>query len=144
MPTRSIRDDLMFLRERMNRVFEESLQDSALVAGPGRIVPCVDIYEDEASVYIKIELPGVSRQDISLDISDRVLTVSGTKPSPHTEAAGSFHLVERQYGCFMRSFSLPSDIDVEKVSANFQSGVLEIVLPRVGSRRSRKIKIANE
>lgn len=142
--THSLRGDLLFLRERMSRAFEESMQDSVMVAGPGRFVPCVDIYEDDSTLYVKIELPGVRREDIALDITDGVLTISGTKPCDHVDAAENFHLVERQYGLFRRSFSLPESIDLDRVEASFNAGVLEISLPRLETRVSRKIPVTGE
>ncbi|HPC47381.1 MAG TPA: Hsp20/alpha crystallin family protein [Deltaproteobacteria bacterium] len=144
LPTRSLRGDLLFLKERMNRAFEESVHDSGLVSATLRWVPCVDIYEDDASLVIKVELPGVKREDISLDITDYVLSISGVKPSSHVEGAETFHVVERQYGHFRRTFNLPEDIDLERVEASYNAGVLEVVMPRTRARQSRRIPIMGE
>ena len=76
---RSPEGDLLLLQDRMNRVFEESLRDSGLSRNPGQFVPYVDIFEDDASLTMKIELPGVRRDDIALDITDGVLTISFSK-----------------------------------------------------------------
>jgi HSP20 family protein len=131
--------DLMFLQDRMNRVFEESLKDSGLNRSPGQFVPHVDIYEDDACLTIKVELPGVRREEVSLDISDGVLTISGNE-----DAAESFHVIERQYGRFKRSFNLPEGFDLNHVRANFHAGVLEVVLPKAVRAKARKIPIIQE
>jgi HSP20 family protein len=136
--------DLMFLQDRMNRVFEESLKDSGLNRSPGQFVPHVDIYEDDACLTIKVELPGVRREEVSLDISDGVLTISGNKPFEHEDAAESFHVIERQYGRFKRSFNLPEGFDLNHVRANFHAGVLEVVLPKAVRAKARKIPIIQE
>lgn len=144
LPTRSLKGDLLFLKERMNRAFEESIQDTSLVSGRLHWVPCADIYEDENSLVIKIELPGVRREDICLDITDFVLTISGSKPSTHVEGTETFHVVERQYGHFRRAFSLPEDIDLDGVSASYNAGVLEVILPRVKAKNTRRIPVMTE
>lgn len=132
------------LQDRMNRVFEESIRDSVLSRNPGQFVPHVDIYEDDASLTIKIELPGVRRDDIALDITDGILTISGRKPFEHEDAAESFHVVERQYGLFRRSFNLTVDLDLEGVEANYHAGVLEVTLPKTTVAGSRRIPIIRE
>lgn len=141
---RSPERDLLMLQDRMNRVFEESLRDSGFSRNPGQFVPYVDIYEDDASLTIKIELPGVRRDDIALDITENVLTISGRKPFEHEDAAENFHVVERQYGFFRRSFNLTGDLDIEGVDANYHAGVLEVVLPKSAAAASRRVPVIRE
>ncbi|HPR54774.1 MAG TPA: Hsp20/alpha crystallin family protein [Deltaproteobacteria bacterium] len=141
---RTLHGDLMFLRDRMNRVFEESLKDSGLSRNPGQFIPYVDIYENDASLTIKIELPGVRRDDITLDITDGVLTISGRKPFEHEDTAESFHVIERQYGTFKRSFNLPDTLDLDRIEANYHAGILEVVLPMSSTAGSRRIPIVRE
>ncbi len=141
---RSIQGDLLWLQDRMNRAFEESLRDSGQSRNPGQFVPYVDIYEDDASLTIKIELPGVRREDIALDITDGILTISGRKPFEHEDAAESFHVVERQYGFFRRSFNLTEALDLEGIEANYHAGVLEVILKKTMVGGSRRIPIIRE
>lgn len=136
--------DLLLLQDRMNRVFEESLRESGISRDPGQWVPHVDMFEDDASVVIKAELPGVKRDDISLDISDGVISISGKKPLEHEEIAENFHVVERQYGFFKRSLPLPGTVDLNSVEASYHSGVLEITLTKPTDSRSRRITIIRE
>jgi HSP20 family protein len=136
--------DLLLLQDRMNRVFEESLRESGISRDPGQWVPHVDMFEDDASLVLKAELPGVKREDIVLDITDGVLTISGKKPLEHEEMAENFHVVERQYGFFKRSFPVPGVVDLSSVEASYHSGVLEIILPKPSFSSSRRIPIIKE
>lgn len=140
----STEGDLLFLQDRMNRVFEESLKDGGLSRKPGQFVPHVDIYEDDASLTVKIELPGVRRDEIALDITDGVLTISGRKPFEHKAGAESFHVVERQYGLFRRAFNLPEGLNIDGIEASYHAGVLEVVLPKAAVTGSRRIPIIRE
>jgi HSP20 family protein len=136
--------DLLLLQDRINRVFEESLRDSGTSRNPGQWIPSVDIFEDDVSLTIKAELPGVRREDVMLDITDGVLTLSGKKHFEHEDAAENFHVIERQYGPFKRSFTLPDLVDLDTVEASYHAGVLEIVLPKPINSKSKKIPIIKE
>jgi HSP20 family protein len=136
--------DLLLLQDRLNRVFEESLKDTGMSRGPGQWIPYVDIFEDDVSLTIKAELPGVRREDITIDITEGVLTISGKKQFEHEDAAESFHAVERQYGFFKRSFNLSDAVDIDSIEATYHSGVLEIVLAKPLHSKSKKIPIIKE
>lgn len=133
--------DLLFLQDRMNRVFENSMRDMSGAAEPGEWVPHCDIYEDDSSITIKAELPGMKREEIMLDSSNGQLTISGRKHVPHEDQIESYHIIERQYGSFKRSFNLPENIDLEKIQAHYENGVLEVVLPRLSREVTRQIPI---
>ncbi|MGD0210069.1 MAG: Hsp20/alpha crystallin family protein [Desulfomonilia bacterium] len=137
-------EDLLTLQERMNRVFEENLRDTGISRSPGQWIPYVDIFEDDVSLTLKAELPGVRREDITLDITDGVLTISGRKPFEHEETAENFHAIERQYGFFKRSFTLPEVVELDSVEASYHAGVLQVVLPKPTVSASRKIPIIRE
>jgi HSP20 family protein len=136
--------DLLLLQDRMNRVFEESLRETGISRNPGQWMPYVDMFEDDVSLILKVELPGVRREDIGLDISEGILTISGKKPFEHEETSENFHVMERQYGVFNRSFNLPGSVDVESIEAGYHAGVLELVLPKPTDTRSRKIPIIRQ
>jgi HSP20 family protein len=131
--------DILYLQDRMNRVFEESMLERGNTAGEW--MPYVDIYENAESLVIKIELPGVSREDVQLDVHDGILSLSGTKSFNNGGRGANYHMVERQYGNFRRSFNLPESIDDERIAANFDKGVLTITLPKVQQSLSRRIAI---
>lgn len=135
--------DILDLQDRMNRVFEESMRDTGL-SRPGHCNPPVDVFEDDENLYIKTELPGVKREDIILDFSDGVLTISGKKPFTHDNQNESYHMIERQYGSFRRSFSISHPVDGNAVQAKFEAGVLEISFPKLKDNRTRRIPITDK
>lgn len=108
-------------------------------------VPPFEITETEKAIMMTVELPGLDKSDVKIDINDNVLTLRGEKKSEHTEKdeKKEFFLEERSYGVFERSFTLPPTVNVEKVSAQFEKGVLKIMLPKseVVKPRGREIAI---
>lgn len=133
--------DILDLQDRMNRVFEESLRDTGLSRMPGHCNPPVDVFEDNEALYIRVELPGVRREDIILDFSEGMITISGKKPYTHDNQNESYHMIERQYGSFRRTFSISHPVDSTAVHAQFEAGVLEIVLPKLKDARTRRVPI---
>lgn len=133
--------DILYLQDRMNRVFEESLRESGVYRTPGQWIPYVDIFEDDVDVTIKVELPGVKKDDIMLDVSDGQLTISGKKHIDHMDQTESYRVIERQYGSFRRSFSLPDVVDINKVDAKFENGVLQVVLPKLKRSNTKRIPV---
>ncbi|HQI01487.1 MAG TPA: Hsp20/alpha crystallin family protein [Deltaproteobacteria bacterium] len=133
--------DIFDLQDRMNRVFEESLRDTGLSRMPGHCNPPIDVFEDDDALYIRAELPGVRREDIVLDFSEGVVTISGKKPYTHDNQNESYHMIERQYGSFRRSLSVSHLVDSKAVRARMEAGVLEIVLPKLHDGRVRRVPI---
>ena len=118
--------------------------DHLINTGDLNLSPSVDITEDKKSYEISAELPGLEAKDISLDISDNVLTVSGEKRTEKKENIDeSYHVMERRYGYFKRSFALPSSVEQDKIKADFTKGILHISLPKSkhAQEAQRKIKI---
>ncbi|MBK6766705.1 MAG: Hsp20/alpha crystallin family protein [bacterium] len=103
--------------------------------------PDVDIAENPESYEIHAELPGMREEDINLTLNNNVLTVSGEKKREIKEEKDNFVRVERSYGKFERSFSLPNNITADRVSANYADGVLKITLPKAEEAKSRTIKV---
>lgn len=133
--------DLLFLQDRMNRIFESSLRDMGSAAEPGEWIPHVDIYENDSTITIKAELPGMTREDIMLDASNGMLTISGRKQRPHEDQIESYHIIERQYGSFKRSFTIPEHIELDEIQARYENGVLEVILPCREREETRQIPI---
>ena len=117
---------------RMNRLFRESYSpegpEEALTTTS--FAPPVDIYEDEHNITLKLEVPGIDEKDIDVQIENNTLTVHGERKIEKEEKEENFRRVERQYGSFTRSFTLPSSVDPGQVSAHYDKGVLKISLPR--------------
>ena len=95
-----------------------------------RLTPAVDMYDEGKELVMKADLPGVKKEDIHLDLSENVLTLSGERKMEETVEKGGMHRYERHYGSFSRSFVLPSEVDTGKISASLKEGVLEIRLPK--------------
>ena len=104
--------------------------------------PLVDIAETKDEFVIAIELPGVSKEDVKINIADNTLTLKGDKKKIKKDDDSKFHRNERYFGTFQRSFSLPSQVNSEKVSANYKDGVLSIVLPKKEEVKPKEISIS--
>jgi len=103
--------------------------------------PLVDIAEDEKEYVIKAELPEVKKEDVKLTVQDNVLSISGERKSEKEEKGKKFHRVERTYGSFMRSFTLPEDADGSKVAAEYKDGVLKVRLPKSEKPKPKSIDV---
>ncbi|HWX94019.1 MAG TPA: Hsp20/alpha crystallin family protein [Terriglobales bacterium] len=132
------------LQDRMNRLFRESYgpegREEALATT--RFAPPVDVYEDEHNVTLKIEVPGIDEKDIDVRIENNVLTVHGERKFEKEEKEENFRRVERQYGSFTRTFTLPTTVDAEKVSAHYDKGILKIALPKKAEAKPKQIKVS--
>ena len=129
---------------RMNRFFRESYRpevpEEALTTTS--YAPPVDIYEDEHNITLKLEVPGIDEKDIDVRIENTTLTVHGERKIEKEEKEENFRRVERQYGEFTRSFTLPSSVDLAQVSAHCDKGVLEINLPKNAEAKPKQIKVS--
>ena len=128
---------------RLNRLFRESYAPD----GPEEALkttsyaPPVDIYEDEHNITLKLEVPGIDEKDIDVRIENTTLTVHGERNIEKEEKEENFRRVERQYGEFTRSFTLPSSVDPGQVSANYDKGVLKIKLAKKAESKLKQIKV---
>ena len=128
---------------RMNRLFRESYSpegpEEALTTTS--FAPPVDIYEDEHNITLKLEVPGIDEKDIDVRIENTTLTVHGERKIEKEEKEENFRRVERQYGSFTRSFTLPSSVDLGQVSAHYDKGVLKINLAKKAEAKPKQIKV---
>jgi HSP20 family protein len=130
------------LQDRMNRLFQQSYGDSREEAlTTSTFAPAVDVYEDEHNVTLKIEVPGIEEKDIDVRIENNTLTVHGERKFEKEEKEENYRRVERQYGSFTRSFTLPNTVDHENVSANYDKGVLKIKLAKKAEAKPKQIKV---
>jgi HSP20 family protein len=131
------------LQDRMNRLFRDSFspeaQDQSLAKSS--FSPAVDVYEDEHNITLKLEVPGVDEKDIDVQVENNTLTVHGERKFEKEEKEENFRRVERQYGSFTRSFTLPQTVDAEKVSASYDKGILKITLARKAEAKPKQIKV---
>jgi HSP20 family protein len=131
------------IQNRMNRLFrdsygnegrEEALSNTAFA-------PPVDVYEDEHSVTLKIEVPGIDEKDVDVRIENNTLTVHGERKFEKEEKEENYRRVERQYGSFTRTFTLPTTVDQESVQADYDKGVLKIKLAKKAEAKPKQIKV---
>jgi HSP20 family protein len=131
------------LQDRINRVFRDSYtggdRDESLTTSS--FAPAVDVYEDEQKVTLKIEVPGSEEKDIDVRVENNTLTVHGERKIEKEEKEENYRRVERQYGSFTRTFTLPQTVDTENVSANYDKGVLKISLPKKAEAKPKQIKV---
>jgi HSP20 family protein len=135
--------ELNTLQDRMNRLFRDSVaaetQDQSLATSA--FAPAVDVYEDEHNITLKLEVPGVDEKDINVNVENNTLTVHGERKFEKEEKEENFRRVERQYGSFTRSFTLPTTVDAEKVSAHYDKGILKITLAKKAEAKPKQIKV---
>jgi HSP20 family protein len=132
------------LQERMNRLFSDVRAQAPVRGGEivqGAWIPAVDIFETNEAIVLKAELPGITAQDISVEVKDNTLTLKGEKKFEKEVKEENYHRVERSYGSFQRAFTLPGTILQEKVKAEFKDGILEITLPKVEEAKPKQVKV---
>jgi HSP20 family protein len=136
--------DLASIQDRMNRLFDQTLgrtrgEEEGIAASAW--MPSVDIYETPDRVVLKAELPGLTRDDIDINVRNNTLTLRGERKFEKEVKEESYLRIERAYGSFHRSFTLPTTIQQDKIKAVFKDGVLEVSLPKAEEARPKQIKI---
>ena len=136
--------ELATMQDRINRIFGDvySRRTDDDIMFRGDWIPPVDIFENETQeVVIKAELPGLSKQDIDLRVENNTLTIRGERKRQQEVKEEQYHRVERVYGAFSRSFTVPATVDAARVSAEYKDGVLTVVLPVKEEARPRQIQV---
>jgi HSP20 family protein len=138
--------ELRSLQDEMNRLFNVNFagkfnqEDMA----SGGWTPSVDIYESEGEIVLEAELPGMKRDDFEVSIENNIITLKGERNFEKSEESDNYHRVERAYGSFTRSFSLPRSVSAENTKADFSNGILRVSLPKKEEAKARKIEVAGE
>jgi HSP20 family protein len=135
--------ELTTLQNEMNRLFGTVFDAPAPTNGGAlrRWMPAMDLVETADHFVLRADLPGMSEEDVNIEVEDRVLTVSGERKTEDTESKDGFHRIERAFGSFSRSLTLPEGVNPETVSASFDRGVLQLEIPKPEQRKPRKISI---
>jgi len=135
--------DIVTLRDRMNRLFEDmsTLRGEEKELAAGSWAPAVDIYETENEVLLTAEIPGVDEKDIEIKVEGNTLTLKGERKFEKETKEENYHRIERAYGSFSRSFSLPAYVDHDKIEAEHENGVLKIRMPKKPELKPRTVKI---
>ncbi len=138
--------DLRGLQEEVNRLFSTNLSrafgDEGIARGAW--TPSVDIYENKNQIVLEAELPGMNREDFDLTIENNVLTLRGERRFEKRSEADNYHRVERAYGSFSRSFTLPQTVSAENAAAEYKNGVLRVTLHKREEVKARRIEISGE
>ena len=132
------------LQDRINRIFEETAnrsQDYDVEVSQCDWRPVVDIYDSEKAIIINAELPGVTKDSITLDVKENILTLKGERKSDEEASKEKYYRMERCFGTFERAFTLPSTVDPTKISANFKDGILKIEIPKPEGKKPKQISI---
>lgn len=136
--------DLVSLQERINKLFEDNIlrtRSGVDAMDAGVWSPPVDIFETTESIVLKAELPGLDKKNIHIEVKDNVLTLTGERTFDKTIKEENYHRMERCYGSFIRSFTLPSSVDKDKVKARFKDGILEVSLPKSEKAKPKQITV---
>jgi HSP20 family protein len=133
--------DLDSFQSDFNRLF-----DSFFGARPGseagrRWMPAMDLVETDDHLILRADLPGLDQDNVEIELKDDVLTISGERKAEHEDRQDGFHRIERSYGAFARSLTLPKGIDADQVQAEFEKGVLEVRIPKPAERKPHRVQI---
>jgi len=138
--------DLRTLQEEVNRLFTGSMprgfDDEGIARGAWS--PSVDIYENKDQIVLEAELPGTKREDFDLSIENNVITLRGQRQFEKKDESDNYHRVERAYGSFTRSFTLPNTVTGEGANAEYKNGVLRVTLPKREETKARRIEVKGE
>ncbi|MCM8831060.1 MAG: Hsp20/alpha crystallin family protein [Candidatus Omnitrophica bacterium] len=134
--------ELLDLQKNFLDIFNASIENL-----PARLLketgwrPFLDVSEDKDSLNIKVDLPGVKQQDIDVSINGNILTIKGERKKEQETKEKNYHRIERFYGSFSRSLTLPNYVDISKVKASYKDGVLEITFPKIEAAKTKQIKV---
>jgi len=134
--------DVLALQNRLNSVFQDYNRgnESDVLATTG-FVPPVDVYEDEHKIVLKLEVPGMKESDLDIQLENNLLTVKGERKFEKEEKEENFHRIERRYGSFYRSFTVPSTVNQDSVKATYDAGVVNIQLEKRAELKPKQIKV---
>ena len=134
---------LTSLRDEIDRLFEVPLSE---LANPSRLLsgwnPALDVYEDKDSLFVKVELPGLKKEQINISLHDGILSISGERKSEEKHEDAEVYRAERFYGRFQRSVTLPASVASDKVKAQYQDGVLTVTLPKTEESKPKHIDVS--
>lgn len=129
------------LQQEIDRLFDGFSRNFPMLTSASALVPSMDVSETDKTIEISAELPGLERKDVELNIADDLLTIRGDKKSEREEKGKDYHLVERRFGSFSRSFHLPAGVKAEDVSAEIAKGVLKVTVRKPAQKASKQIDI---
>lgn len=147
VPLRSSFNEMAALQNRFNSIFSDFARPhvteskSETSTAMGSFVPAVDVYEDAQALVLQLEVPGVKQDDLDIRIENQTLTIKGERKLDSTAKQENFHRIERRFGSFTRTFSLPQTVDTDAVSATYEAGVLTVSLAKKAEAKPKQVKI---
>jgi HSP20 family protein len=138
VPLRTPFEDVAGLQKRLNSIFNDFVGPDTSSAS---FVPAVDVYEDPEKLVLKLEIPGVKQEDMDIRMENQTLVIRGERKFESNEKAENFHRIERRFGSFVRTFTLPQTVDAESVTATMDAGVLTISLAKKAEAQPKQIKV---
>ena len=132
--------EVVALQNRMNSLFRDMNEGEGPIS-TAAFTPAADIYEDDKKIILKLEVPGIEEKDLDVRVENSTLTVKGERKFEKEEKEENFHRIERRYGSFTRSFTLPATVNSEEVRADYEQGVLKIRLPKRAEAKPKQIKV---
>jgi len=133
--------DLISISHRLNRIATDHDTRFGGEDTYGAWVPPVDIFEKNENLVLRVEVPGVNKDDIDIRVEDGLLTLTGQRRRDEEVSEENSYRLERSYGSFTRSFSLPTSVDASKIVASYKDGILEVTLPKADAAKPKKIPI---
>lgn len=136
--------DILGMQREMNKMFDRFFRGGTVDNGdliPTSWLPAMDLVENDNTYVAKVELPGVSKDDVKITLQDNTLTIRGEKKSEKETKEANYHHLERSYGAFQRSFALPGSVKSDKVEAEYKDGILTITLPKSEESRRKQIDV---
>lgn len=136
--------DLMSVQREINKMFENVFRGGILdeeTLGSAGWVPAADVSENDNEFTLQLELPGVTKDDVRITMQDNAITIRGEKKQEKESRKGNAHRVERSYGSFERTFSLPAVVKSEKIEATFSNGILTVTLPKAEEARPKQVEV---
>jgi HSP20 family protein len=140
-PASEFNQDFSLLQREIDRMFDRFKTGNSDDTSLKTWTPSVDIIEKENDFHIKVELPGVDKKDVKITVQDDVLIIKGEKKMESEKKGENYHRVERCYGAFQRSFSLPHTVAADKIDASYDNGILTISLPKVEEAKPKEIEV---
>ncbi len=140
----TIPSSILSMQQEINRMFDRFFRGGVLDEGdlfPSTWMPAVDLLEKDDEFVAKVELPGVHKDDVKVTLHDNILTIRGEKKEERESKDSNYHRLERSYGSFQRSFTLPTSVRQDKVEAEFRDGVLTITMPKAEEAKRKQIEV---
>jgi HSP20 family protein len=145
VPFRSPLDGVAVLQNRLNSIFSDFANQNGEPQNEslsfGNFIPPVDIYEDAHRLVLRLEVPGIPQGDMQINLENQTLTIKGERKLANDEKEENFHRIERRYGSFVRSFTLPNTVEPESAQANYENGVLSLTLQKREAAKPKQVKI---